>query len=236
MRKILIVFSVISFVAFLFVVALFFFPDNNPFKAQTVHFGLLGAFGVFTLMFGLTGGAEKVLFKKGGEFEFKGLVEETKITLVEVRKLAEFLGSLAFENIQRAMRFGGFKEREKKVFFDQAIDLMRRLKVQEDRIAALANKSWHMWVKKDYVFLILGNQVPSGFDNERIQKWKQIKENLVEDKLISPADLRKQLSDWNKLESLREDLITDYEYYLKHHEHRDFDRWCRMREEHPPLK
>ncbi|MEI9479671.1 MAG: hypothetical protein WCO26_24300, partial [Deltaproteobacteria bacterium] len=65
---------------------------------------------------------------------------------------------------------------------------------------------------------------------------KQIKENLVEDKLISPADLRNQLSDWNKLEPLREDLITDYEYYLKHNEHRDFGRWCRMREEHPPLK
>lgn len=237
LQKLLLIAGGISFLGFVLISIIWCFPHVVSLNAndRSNLFVILCFLGIFVIIFILTGGAKRFSYKQG-EIDYASLAERTEVTLEEIKKLTEVLGQLALENVQRAMRFGGFNEVDKKQYFNNIMELMRGLDIDDDRIFAIADKSWHLWVEKDYVFLITGNQVPSGLTKEHLADWERIRDNIAKGEVISPNELRKNLQSWGKLDELRRKLVDDYEYYAKHKEHRNFERWHKMRKDPPNLR
>lgn len=171
---------------------------------------------------------KKIKFGKSGfEAETKELNEligRAKVTINELQQIAIVVGSLTLSLVQRSGRMGGYDETEKENIKDEIISLLSNLDLKQNEIDKLF-KEWYSWVELDYVFCILGNNiVPEGFDETQISEWKALRRR-GRNNLPSPDELKEFLKRNGKLTELREELIVDYEYYIKTKQHRRLDTW-----------
>lgn len=232
MKKIFLILTCIGalfFFAFLYLLIMNHSPANQALYKELTFYTFL-----LTLVFTLATVAKAFIFRPSGEVEFTNALHETEIKISQLRQVVAVIGQMCFENMQRAMRFGGYSEEEKKDYSQQILTVMQKSGMNQDQIESILDESWHFWVRIDHVFHILGNQILK-FTPEQMTEWNRLRSDL-KSKTPTPDELERFLKDTNTLSDLRKELLEDYRFYIKYKKHRDFKRWCEIKEKHPPLE
>jgi hypothetical protein len=165
-------------------------------------------------------------FDRLQEIDLKNLrlvLKEARTTISEMKELSKLAIQTNLSLVQRSGRWGGYSQKEKELIKNHTLDVATKLKLSQEEQKDIL-KEWHMYTELDYVLFILGNQVPVKWPKEEQQKWHNYREGLV-DKRPSPSEIRELLKINDSLTKGHEELIKDYEYYIKNKTHRRPEVW-----------
>ncbi|WP_454669548.1 hypothetical protein [Achromobacter kerstersii] len=179
--------------------------------------------------------AEVSATREGITAKTRDLVRKTEGAINELQMLAAQLAALGLSLIKRQGRLGGYSVDEEQQLRTSTLEVVRRLGVADIDIRK-AMSSWHAAEDFDYVQGILGNsRLPAPRDEkELIEDWKRLRAFQFGE-APTPTDVRSFLAKHQLLDPLRQTLVEDYEYYIRHREHRRPDVWAKHLE-WPPLE
>jgi len=156
--------------------------------------------------------------KDGFEFEARDILQKAEVTIHEMQDLSKLVAKTALSLVKRSSRLGGYPEEEQEEIKNNVLKLLEQLKVtaeeQEDILM-----EWHKFVEIDYVFLLLGNQVPSKWPKEEIQQWNEMRKDIISNR-PTPEEIKVLLERNGSLSDLHKEIIEDYEYYCLHKHYR----------------
>lgn len=194
-------------------------------KEQPAEMGLAIIAGAIGMAFS---SLDKFEFFKGAGFEAKTrelrkVVDEGNETLERLRAVTLFSAESVLTQVIAMGRLGvNLRLRnETKAKVDR---ILKVINAQPDEIDEV-EKYWRKYTIADYISHILGGStVPDGFNQDEINEWKELRKGLI-DNPTSPENLRDFLAKYGMLDTEREGLIKDYEYYLENSIHRDEEAW-----------
>ncbi len=194
-------------------------------KEQPAEMGLAIIAGAIGMAFS---SLDKFEFFKGAGFEAKTrelrkVVTEGNETLERLRTVTLFSAESVLTQVIAMGRWGvDLRLRnETKAKVDR---ILKIINANPDEIAEV-EKYWRKYTICDYIFHILGGStVPDGFDGDETKEWQELRRGLI-DNPPSPKKLRDFLTKYGMLDTEREGLIKDYEYYLENSIHRDEEAW-----------
>ncbi len=158
--------------------------------------------------------------------EITKVVDQAKSAIKELQDLARIVAATTLSLVQRSGRLGGYTDSEKEEVKQSILRLLTQLDLTEEVRKGVLSE-WHSWNELDYVFYILGgNTIPRDFDAQQVQEWKELRARGRENR-PTPYELKYFLEKHQRLNDYREELIKDYEYYIKHREHRRPDVWAK---------
>jgi len=155
-----------------------------------------------------------------------GIKAKMKRLEIEVRELQEVLCALArstFTGIFASGRMGGVPDEIEQGVVDRLILALKKLNVSSEALDE-ALKEARLYTKFDYAHYLLG-----GNRNPKDDRIRAAKQNLHSDGLqnIPTADqIERFFRDFDLLTEERMELLEDYRYYEKNHEHRRPDVWA----------
>lgn len=171
--------------------------------------------------------AELSATRDGITAKTRDLVLRTEGAISELQMLAAQLAALGLSLIKRQGRFGGYKVDEEQRLRASTLAVVRRLGVRETEIRS-AMSDWHAVEDFDYVQGILGNsQLPAPRDdNDLVKDWKNLR-SFHYGEAPTPSAISTFLTKYQLLDPFRQELIEDYEYYIRHRDHRRPDVWAK---------
>lgn len=156
-------------------------------------------------------------------------VEEAEQVITAIRALATQVASTTLSLVKRSGRLGGYDDEEEEAIRIEVHDLLKQLGVGESEVNDTLNE-WHRFTELDYsLFTLGGTQVPKDLPQEHQPRWKELRSGGVK-KIPLPEELKEFFEQAGMLTSEREELIKDYEFYLKNRKHRRPDHWGKRRE------
>lgn len=207
----------------------------------------LGAFGHLQVLWAAVGAALFLLVcanadriaefsatRDGITARTRDLVVRTEGAISELQMLASQLAALGLSLIKRQGRLGGYTVDEEQRLRVSTLEVVRRLGVAEIEIRR-AMSDWHAAEDFDYVQGILGNsRLPEPHtDNELVKDWKTLR-SFPFGEAPTPTVVSAFLIKYQFLDPFRQALVEDYEYYLRHRDHRRLDVWTKHLQ-WPPL-
>ncbi len=165
-------------------------------------------------------------FDRLQEVDLKNLrlvLKEAQTTITEMKELSKLAIQTNLSLVQRSGRWSGYSQKEKELIKNHTLDVATKLKLTQKEQREILNE-WHIYTELDYVLFILGNQLPTKWSKEEQKIWKSFREDLIH-KRPSPSEVRELLKRNNSLTPDHEELIKDYEYYIKNKSHRRPEVW-----------
>lgn len=157
--------------------------------------------------------------------------QEASKAISEIKVMAKILAKTNLSLVSRTGRWdSGYSDKEKEEIKESTLNILQRLKLPEADITATINDSgWHKYEEFDYADSICSYNILHKYLNS-----EQIKElnNLWHDGTLppSPKTIRSFLSSAGALSSEVNELIKDYDYYIKNHIHRRPEIWKKRQE------
>jgi len=153
------------------------------------------------------------------------VADKAQSTVKSLQGLSKVFTTTELGLIKRSGRWGGYSYEEKEEIKRKTIELLKKAGITEDEIAIIEEEcKWHLYVKFDYVHLILGGStIPQKIFQHR-DRTKERKTLLNINDLPSPDKLRTFLDKCGVL-TKAEEFVQDYEYYIDNHKQRHPDMW-----------
>lgn len=153
------------------------------------------------------------------------VADKAQSTVKSLQELSKVFTTTELGLIKRSGRWGGYSYEEKEEIKRKTIELLKKAGITEDEIAIIEEEcKWHLYVKFDYVHLILGGStIPQKIFQHR-DRTKERKTLLNINDLPSPDKLRAFLDKCGVL-TKAEEFIQDYEYYIDNHKQRRPSIW-----------
>lgn len=163
----------------------------------------------------------------------KGIIEtrELKASLKDLRHVIEASTRAILELVQTQMRFGGVPYEEKEGIYNNLTKVLESAEFTPAEIAQIQTR-WHYWVEGDYVraIIAINNINHPAVPKEKVEEWHKKREDLkFQINVLQPDDLRKIFQDFGAFTDEIKSLIDDFEYYKKNKQHRDVEKWKKLR-------
>jgi hypothetical protein len=168
--------------------------------------------------------AEFKASKSGIEAKTREIFKRAEVTIDQLQSLAKTVATLSLSLVQRSGRMGGYSDDEQKQMYNETVDALRRIGVQQGDLDAVLH-DWHRVLEFDYAYFILGaHTVPDGLDTAAVSEWMSLRSGGVE-KTASPDEVQRFLAKHGFLSESMHDLIDDYRYYRANKSHRRPEVW-----------
>lgn len=162
---------------------------------------------------------------KGIEAKTREVVAKAEVTIEELQNMAKILAKTELSLIIRSGRLGSFNAEERERVKDSILSILENLKVSKEEQDRILDTDWNKFIVFDYAHAILGRgHIPQGFSPEEIKQWEKLREGGVENP-PSPNQIKEFLIEVGCLTEEREELIKDYEYFIKNKKHRRPEIW-----------
>ena len=156
--------------------------------------------------------------KDGFEIEARQLIEKAEVTIAEMQKLAKLVAKTALSLVKRSNRIGGYSVEEQEGIKESTLHLLNELNITEEDQINILNE-YNKFIEIDYVFLLLGNQVPTSWTKEEQKKRKDMLDNIVTN-YPSPEKIETLLQTNNSLTDKHIEIIEDYKYFRANKKYR----------------
>lgn len=193
--------------------------------SKPVEMGLAFAIGAFGMGFSCL---DKFEYFKGAGVEvklkkFQQAVDKGKLILEELRNTTLFSAESVLTQVISTGRYG-INKRLINETKDNVDNLLSNIKATQTEIDVV-EKYWRKYTIIDYINDILENlQTLEEVSSEARRKGNEFREGLM-DNPTSPNMLREFLIESKLMTPEGEELIKDYEYYLKNFKHRRPEDW-----------
>jgi hypothetical protein len=168
--------------------------------------------------------AEFKASKSGIEAKTREIFKRAEVTIEQLQSLAKTVATLSLSLVQRSGRMGGYSDDEQKQMYNETVDVLRRIGLQQGDLDAVLH-DWHRVIEFDYAYFILGaHTVPDGLDNPGMAEWISLRSGGVEN-AASPDDVQRFLAKHAFLSESMRDLVEDYRYYCANKSHRRPEVW-----------
>lgn len=155
-------------------------------------------------------------------------VHNIEETMDAVRSLAKVSMRNSLCSLQYSGRMGGLKEEEKIGFLTDNRRLLEGLGINQSEILEV-ERDWHRAVEFDYANWALGlNTVPADLPPDFQGTWSELRRGGVAHR-SSPNAIRDFYRQAGILTPEREEILQDYEHYIRNREYRRWDAWCERR-------
>jgi len=154
----------------------------------------------------------------------------------QLQDLAKTSGAITLQLVKTSDRWSGFSYEEQENAREAITELMRTVGIPVGDVNTLVESTgWYRWTEWDYVCYILGGpSIPDALPQGRIKEWEELRGRGLA-QVARPEEVRRFLESCGILTAEGEELILDYEYYIRHHEQRRPDVW-KNREEWKHLR
>ena len=162
--------------------------------------------------------------------EAEEATQEAKSTIKQLRSLAKIMAHTTLGLVKRTGRLGGYSYDEKEEVKESTLKVLREIGISEEEIEEVVSKSqWHKFVEFDYAHLILGGSRAWPPDLPQVLRgeWSKFRRKFGFNNIAKPADLTEILDKYGLLSDEAKELITDYEYYIKHRKQRRPEVWAK---------
>jgi len=198
------------------------FSFDNDLKEFLISAWLIISLFCFILAF--PGNIKSINFL-GSKMELHKAQEE----ISKLKLLAKANTRALFELMQTQMRFGGVPDEEKRKYYNQLTDTLKKIGFKEAEIKEIQSR-WHYWVEGDYVRKIINIDSTTHplVKSKKQKEWNKKREELKEEiNKITPDELRKIFSGFcDDDNTVRiNTLIDDFEYYVNNKKHLNFENW-----------
>jgi len=157
----------------------------------------------------------KASLTTGIEAETREVVREAKDVINELRKMALLFSGMSLKGIKSAGRLGGNPNRESEEIKDSLIGLLKDLGATDDEVTGILSKTWWPFIEGDYVYRILHDIPQRKLNPEQRALWENLFKRGALGGSSSPEQLRNFLSGLGEIQNEKENLLNDYEYFLK---------------------
>ena len=188
---------------------------------------LMGIISVVFLFFSNLDKISKLKFGRTGfEAETREVVKEARNTIKELQDLSKIMASTTLGLVKRTGRLGGYSYDDKEKIKNETLDVLERLGISDEDIEmVIAESKWHKFTELDYVYHILGANLPPeilGFPKIS-ERQKLLIRDL--DHTASPEELTEFLTHVGLLDNEANELIKDYRHYIEFRKQRRPEVW-----------
>lgn len=188
------------------------------------------AFGILLFFAHIESLAEFTINMSGFTAKTRKLFEEAQSTVKELKSLAKIMASTTLGLVKRTGRWGGYSYDEKEEIKESTLNVLHEIGIPEEEIEEVVKKSkWHEFVEFDFALAILGGSKawPPDLPQNLQEEWSKSRRKFGFNNIAKPADLTKILDKYGLLSDEAKELITDYEYYIKHRKQRRPEVWAK---------
>ncbi|MBW2005689.1 MAG: hypothetical protein JRI72_14030 [Deltaproteobacteria bacterium] len=156
--------------------------------------------------------------KDGFEFEAKEVIGRAEVTITEMQNLSKLVSKTALSLIKRSGRMGGYPVEEQEALKESFLSLLSDLNLSnEDREYVL--EEYNKFIEIDYVFLLLGNHVPTNWSTGEQQKRKEMLKDVISS-YPTPEEIESLLERNNSLSDNHKEILEDYKYFRDNKKYR----------------
>ena len=156
--------------------------------------------------------------KDGFEIEARELIQKAEVTITEMQGLAKLVSKTALSLIKRRGRMGGYPIEEQEALKKSFLGLLSELNLS-DREREHVLEDYNRLTEIDYVFLLLGDRVPTNWPGEEQEKLKEMFKDLLS-KYPPPEEIEKLLERNGSLSKNHKEILEDYKYFCEHKKYR----------------
>lgn len=156
--------------------------------------------------------------KDGFEIEAREIIEKAEVTIHEMQELAKLVAKTSLSLIKRSGRLSSYPEEEQEALKDNILSLLSQLNISSDEQNFILEE-YNKFIEIDYVFLLLGNQHPTGWSDEDIKIWKKMSSDVL-NSYPSPQEIEELLERNNSLTDKHKEILDDYKYFQEKKKYR----------------
>ena len=157
----------------------------------------------------------------GIEAETREVVKEAKETITELRKMALLFSRISLKGIKSTGRFGTNSNVASEEMKDSLVALLKELGAADDKISGILLETWYPYIEGDYISRILGHGLPKNMNPGQHAKRDELLKRRSLGENSSPVVLREFMTEISSMSVETDDLLTDYDHFLKTREVRN---------------
>ena len=111
--------------------------------------------------------------KDGIEIEARDIIKKAEVTIVEMQKLAKLVAKTTLSLVKRSGRWDGYTVEEQEGIKASILNMLSELNISDEEQRYILYE-YNKFIEIDYVFLLLGYQVPTGWPEEEQRKRRDM--------------------------------------------------------------